>query len=169
VRFHKIRINRYQDKLQGVCKYDCSALLHRLVAQRLVNTKYVVDCLANSSRATRYLVLRRDKSNPQKVEQQTCSGSWTFEKYDQERFAQLAYVRNARGQVDNGGGYLMCPLVFCIGNGLIMPFTSTRHSRQGVLSRLACWGTCSTPSHLPMWSFACSTFKNRTRSSPSRV
>ncbi|GLD91770.1 hypothetical protein PINS_up000303 [Pythium insidiosum] len=60
VRFHKIKINRYQDRIQGIC----------------------------SSRATRYLVLRRRDDGT--IEQQTDNSSWTFDVSDEERFRQLS-------------------------------------------------------------------------------
>ncbi|TMW60713.1 hypothetical protein Poli38472_000755 [Pythium oligandrum] len=59
IRFHKARITRYQDRIQGVC----------------------------TSRASRYLVMRESPNG--KPDLQTCSASWTFEDFDIQRFNQL--------------------------------------------------------------------------------
>lgn len=59
IRFHKVKIQRYQDNIQGL----------------------------SMSKATRHLVLR--ESTEGKLEQLTCSESWTFEPSDEKRTRQL--------------------------------------------------------------------------------
>ncbi|KAK1948515.1 Protection of telomeres protein 1 [Phytophthora citrophthora] len=59
IRFHKVKIQRYQDNIQGLCM----------------------------SKATRHLVLR--ESTGGKLEQLTSSDTWTFELSDEKRARQL--------------------------------------------------------------------------------
>ncbi|KAG6623394.1 putative telomere binding protein [Phytophthora cinnamomi] len=66
IRFHKVKIQQYQDKIQGLCL----------------------------PRGSRHLVVREQTDG--KLEQLTCSDNWTFEASDEQRVRQLiTWARNS--------------------------------------------------------------------------